>query len=97
MKHLKYFEKKSDLEKNDYVVLNKNLIKKPEYAQQVGKLINIYIIASFKKDNKRYVIDFGSPDGLKSNIYYSSREEIEFYSKDKKDAELYILSQKYNL
>jgi hypothetical protein len=90
MRHLKTFENsKNEPQVVDYVILDFGDLTDYITYNSIFKLVDI----KYNKDHLKYdyVIDTGIEEIEISKIY------IKYWSKDKKDLEHYITSNKYNL
>lgn len=103
MKYLKSFESVDEPQVGDYVVCEEDSLTSEFTSNNVGKIVNIEDVF----DNT-YCYNVAYDDIPKDieelfdviHGYYCrdmSRYEIKFWSKNRKDSELYIVGKKYNL
>jgi hypothetical protein len=110
MKHLKKYENVEDeLQIGDYVILDSSKILRYNYnkiivdflSNNIGKLT--YIDIGLQKHKIYYNIPQNIKDELKdypitkNGIWYASLSDILYHSTNKKDLELYITANKYNI
>ena len=103
MKYLKEYEdNKNKPEVGDYVIINNGEFN--NRPNSVIEYITTHIGQITSKNGKRYIVEFNNPPILHSSYDNSikngwglSIEEIDFFSKDKKDLEHILAANKYNL
>jgi len=107
MKYIKKFEMNDDVLKiGDYVICsyyNNDIGFEFFLSNNIGKLIEIK--NDFNNYREPYVVEFESVDinakryttTIKANTITFKRSEIQYWSNNKEDLELYIQSNKFNL
>lgn len=91
MKHLKTYENINKPQVGDFIILTDDACKTfYEIANKIG-ILKIVSPPMFKWQKSGYTVVFDS------DVYLVNDEDIEYYTKNKKDAEIYLSAKKYNL
>lgn len=107
MKHLKTYEiiKNNDPQIEDYVICRVLYISNDKLKNLLNFIennIGLIVGLDTSSYNTRFVVEYDNipkeiKNYFKSNVFFFSKEEIVKWSKSKKDLEIYIDANKYNL
>lgn len=110
MKYIKLYENLNTLKVGDYVIVKQCDWMTEEFYEfvniNIGKVVKLYHNNGYEKCTVEFETNLPSiptwdtnfyPDGTNNFNYFFVIDDIEYWSKNREDLEVYINARKYNL